>query len=491
MLPYKTLVVIDHNSTTPFYKQIYIQVIGLIQQGFLRAGNRLPGTRELAQIMGVHRNTIIAAYEELSAQNWIETIPRKGTQVALNLPEIKPRTFNKANAQASFAKPTKFQFTKHAIIDKLKVMPVTNGLIVNDGFPDIDLAPFDLLFKLCRRQLNGKKVTSILSSSNAGGSAALRTASCSFLNETRGLNITEENIIITRGAQMAIYIAASLILKPGDQVLVSDPSYLIADDVFTSMGAKLIRVPVDSHGMDVDVIEKLLKTTAISLLYIIPHHHHPTTVTMSTARRIRLLQLIKEFGIPVIEDDYDYDFHYQNSPVIPLAAGDHGGNIIYVGSYTKLLAPNFRLGYLIASANFVEQAIYLRKLMDLRGDTLMEDALATMIGTGELARHIKKSLKIYSRRCDLICKLLAEQLGDVVGFTKPQGGLAIWIKFKQQYPLKTVIEKARAKGLLFSGSAYYRNENQRHNAIRFGFASLTPEKIVVAIGIIRDCTVGQ
>ncbi|MDN5286670.1 MAG: GntR family transcriptional regulator [Mucilaginibacter sp.] len=488
MLPFKTLILIEKDSPVAIYRQIATQLTGLIRQGMIQSGVFLPSTRELAGLLGVHRKTIIAAYDELVTQNWIEALPRKGIRVAIDLPVIKPRSFKLAGQNQPYQAPAKFAFA--AGITGMDANPeiTRSTIIVNDGFPDADLAPFDLIMREYRKQMQGVHLKRLMAMRDFGGTPNLKAATSTFLNDSRGLNISPDHILITRGGQMAIYIAASLILKPGDKVLVSDPSYFIADAVFTQMGAKLIRTPVDAEGMDIDAIERVLSKTKIKLLYIIPHHHHPTTVTMSSARRVRLLQLIKQYQLPVIEDDYDYDFHYRNSPVLPLASADHGGNVIYIGSFTKLLAPSFRVGYMIGPANFIAQAINLKRLIDLRGDTLMEEALAILINNGDLSRHIKRSNKSYSQRCDLICDLLSGQLSHAVTFSKPQGGMAVWLKFKEQYPLATIIQKAASAGLMLLGAAYHSSENEKHNGIRFGFASLKEKELQQAVDILSQIT---
>ncbi|WP_183556762.1 PLP-dependent aminotransferase family protein [Mucilaginibacter sp. SP1R1] len=488
MLPFKTLIIVEENSPVAIYRQIANKLIGLIQQGLLQPGVFFPGSRELAAILGVHRKTIIAAYQELAIQNWVETLPRKGIRVAADLPVIKPRSFKRAGQSLPYHEPARFSFLNDVTGIDANPELRRSDIVVNDGFPDTDLAPFDLLMREYRKQLQGVYLKRLMSMRDFGGTPALKDATSLFLNDSRGLNISNEHILITRGAQMAIYIAASLILKPGDKVLVSDPNYFIADAVFTKMGARLVRIPVGAEGMDVDAIENALKKTKIKLLYIIPHHHHPTTVTMSSSRRIKLLQLIKQYQLPVIEDDYDYDFHYRNSPVLPLASASHGGNVIYIGSFTKLLAPSFRLGYMIGPANFIAQAINLKRLIDLRGDTLMEEALANMITTGDLGRHIKKSNKIYSQRCDLICQLFNEHLNHAVTFSKPQGGMALWLKFHKEYPLATIIPKALSAGLVLLGSAYYKGENEKHNGLRFGFASLKEKDMQQVVDILSLIT---
>ncbi|MFC3157637.1 PLP-dependent aminotransferase family protein [Chryseobacterium arachidis] len=228
----------------------------------------------------------------------------------------------------------------------------------------------------------------------------LQTSLCNYLKQTRGFDIETENVFVTRGAQMAIYIAASLIIRPGDKVIVSDPSYFIANAVFEKLGAQLIPVPVDEEGMCTDMIEEILKKNDIRMMYVIPHHHHPTTVTMSVERRKHLLHLINQYDIAVIEDDYDYDFQFKYDPYLPLASDDHGGKIIYIGSLTKVLGTPFRLGYMISTTEFLEEANKMRRMIDIRGDVIIEEAAANLINNGDLTRHIQRSNKIYAQRCD-------------------------------------------------------------------------------------------
>lgn len=490
MLPFKTLIIIEETSRIAIYRQIADRLIVLIQEGVIQPGTFLPSSREMASLLERHRKTVIAAYEELIIQDWIETLPRKGIRVAVNLPQVKPKSFTEGGKNQSYTGAALFSFRNNIPGANFNHSEVKKtSLIVNDGFPDASLAPFDGMIKEYRKLLQGAHLTRLMSSRDFGGTPALKESACNFLNDSRGLNISSDNILMTRGAQMAIYVAASLIIKPGDHVLVSDPSYFIADELFRQLGANLIRIPVDGEGMDVDAIEDALKNNRISLLYIIPHHHHPTTVTMSPSRRTQVLALIREYQLPVIEDDYDYDFHYHNSPVLPLASADHDGNVLYIGSFTKLLSPSFRIGYLVGRANFIAQAINMKRLIDLRGDTMMEEALSVMITNGEIDRHIKKSKKIYSERCDLISNLFNDNLSDVLSFTKPQGGLALWLKFKDKYPLAEVIARASSAGLVLSGSAYHLGEDKKHNGLRFGFATLNEVEMQRAVDILRKITI--
>ncbi|SDF76536.1 GntR family transcriptional regulator / MocR family aminotransferase [Mucilaginibacter pineti] len=491
MLPYQTLIIVEQKNGIPIYRQIANRLISLIQSGKILPASFLPGTREMAGIINVHRNTVIAAYNELVLQGWAEAIPKKGYRIIPDLPIIKPRSFHPEPNFIIAPEDDVSDYYDGTVAHSYQGAGIGESkIIVNDGFPDIDLAPYEEIMKEYRRFVQGGSLKRLMSIRYDGGTPSLRSSICTFLNQSRGLNVGPDSVLITRGAQMAIYLAISTLINPGDHMVVSNPSYFIADEIFRKKGAVLNRVGVDQDGIDVDQLEDILKDKPIKLLYIIPHHHHPTTVTMSAPRRIKLLNLIEKYRLWVIEDDYDYDFHYQNSPILPLASADHGGRIIYIGSFTKILAPSFRIGYMIGGKNIIRQASAYRRLIDLRGDTIMEGALSAMIDNGELNRHIKRCKKIYARRCDRAAELLKTELENIVDFQKPQGGMAIWLKFGLDYPLGKVMSRAAQQGLLLAGSAYFQGEHMTTNSVRFGFASLTDDELAEAVRILKRATRG-
>lgn len=227
------------------------------------------------------------------------------------------------------------------------------------------------------------------------------------------------------------------------------------------------------------------------MLYLIPHHHHPTTVTLSAARRMKLLEIIRRHKLPVIEDDYDYDFHYNSAPILPLASADHGGNVIYIGSFTKSLGLSVRIGFMVATPDFIEQATGLRKLMDIRGDNLSELALANLLADGTIERHLKKSNKVYKERRDLLCTQLTTRLGKAVQFTIPSGGMALWLRFAKKYPLAKIAAKAQSMGLHMSNGAQYCYGSAAQNGLRFGFASLNAREIHAVVNILEQLTTGS
>lgn len=484
MLPFKTLLKIDKYSTEAVFKQIASQLVLLIQKGILLPDMQLPSTRQLAADLDLHRKTIMAAYNTLIAEDWLISKERKEYRVSTLLPIIKPRTYA-SKAKSSYKAEPAIIFDRLGHVPSFPELTTGAKVIVDDGFPDVDIFPVERVSAEYRRLLTHQTLKKSNASWNLDGSPVFKEALSSFLNDTRGLNIDAENLMVTHGAQMAIYLAASLIVQPGDKVLVTSPNYFLADAVFRQLGAQLLTVPVDDEGADVEAIAEALENHTIKLLYIIPHHHHPTTVTMSSARRAKLLELIRMHRLAVIEDDYDYDFQYQYSPYLPLASGAHDGHVIYIGSLTKVLGSNFRLGYMIATPGFLYAAIKLKMLIDMRGDALVEGTVASLMQTGEFSRFIMKANKLYSQRCNHAADLISSELSHLVEFKKPQGGMALWLKFKENDRLTAIVHKAAASGLRLIGMPYLRNGQLTQDAFRFGFASLNEQELEFAVEVMN------
>ncbi|SKA34290.1 transcriptional regulator, GntR family [Chitinophaga eiseniae] len=484
MLPYKTLIAIDREARQPVYQQIANRFASLIREGVLKPGLLLPGSRVLALQLGLHRKTVVAAYDELVSQDWATALPRKGVMVATNLPDVKPRSFQ-APASPYTAGPG-FSFNRIPSVVTSRYDRLQPGqLIINDGFADMREAPLEAWMKESRALVRRPRYHQRLTYGSAMGSLHLRQQLVHYLTYTRGLSLSADNVMTTRGAQMAIYLTAAMLLKKGDYVIVGSPNYFYADLCFEQLGARLLRVPTDAEGIDVEAVGRLCRAHKVKMLYVIPHHHHPTTVTLSAERRMRLLDVIRTHRLAVLEDDYDYDYHYSSAPILPLASGDHGGNVIYVGSFTKLLGLSIRSGFLVAPAPFLEEMARLRKLMDLQGDNLPEETLAALLADGTIDRHLKKSNKLYHERRDQLTQLLQNRLGDKVRFTEPAGGMATWLTFHKRYPLTQVAVKAASMGLLMSNGEQYGHGTTSLNAIRFGFASLNNRELTKAVGILE------
>jgi GntR family transcriptional regulator/MocR family aminotransferase len=288
---------------------------------------------------------------------------------------------------------------------------------------------------------------------------------------------------------MAMYLLSLVLFSKGDTIIVGDTNYYYADHVFLLAGMQLARVKVDDFGIDVDAIEKLCRRKKIKALYITSHHHYPTTVTLSAARRIKLLSLAEKYGFIIIEDDYDYDFHYLSSPLLPLVSADTKGMVVYIGTLSKTIAPAIRTGYIIAPQNLILELARVRQLIDTQGDPIMELALVEMFEEGHIKRHMKKAQLIYHKRRDFLCGLLKEKLPDIIDFKIPDGGLAIWAKFHKSVPLPPLTEKLRAQGLILSNGLIHNTPAQSMNATRMGFGWMneieTEESVDMLVKAIR------
>lgn len=481
------LIHIDKDAQVPVYLQITNSIISHIRQGALKPASALPSSRLLAAALKVHRKTVVAAYNELYAQSWVDVYPRKGIFVAGNLPVVSPRPINQALKKNTYPDKTFFEVDEKVPYPDLFVENKYRPLVFDDGFPDTRMAPVELLVREYRRFANYQFTQKYLTYGPEQGSVNLRTELARFLGETRGLQVTSADILVTKGAQMAIYLAAQILLSKNDVVIAADPGYPGANEVFEQTGAKLLLAPVDEHGIDLDVVEDICRKKKVKLVYVIPHHHRPTTVTLSADRRIRLLDLARKYRFAIIEDDYDYDFHYASSPILPLASADYYGSVVYVGSFCKTIAPGIRIGFMIAPQNLVVQATRLRKLIDRQGEHLLEEGIANLLKNGDITRHLKKANKLYHERRDILCALLKEYLGDQLSFRIPDGGFAVWVKYPDDIKPADVAEKAAAMGLTVNnGKDYFYDNSQNHQYVRLGFASLNPKELEEAVKILAD-----
>jgi GntR family transcriptional regulator / MocR family aminotransferase len=483
----ESILSVNKESCVPVYQQIANGIITHIRRGTLKPESALPGSRMLAESLNVHRKTVVAAYDELYAQSWVDVYPRKGIFIAKNLPDVSPKPINADQHMNAISETTSYDFDDLNVpATRLYKAPAANNIVVNDGFPDTRLAPVDLLMREYRRLANYRFTSKYLMYGPEYGSENLRNELSKFLSETRGLHANPENILITKGAQMGIYLISQVLLSKNDVVIVAEPGYPGANEVFEHAGAKLEFAPVDEFGINLDAVEEICKRRKVKMLYVIPHHHRPTTVTLCAERRMRLLELARQYRFAIIEDDYDYDFHYNSSPILPLASADSYGSVIYVGSFSKTIAPGIRIGFVAAPQKLITRLAKLRKLIDRQGEQLLEEAIANLLKNGDISRHLKKANKIYHERRDLLCSLLQEKLGDKVSFQVPSGGFAIWMEYRNGVDSRVVGEKAAEMGLTINncGDYFYVDPMQKHSFVRLGFASLNEKEMAEAVDIL-------
>ncbi len=487
---------------SPLYIQLESEIIQLICGGVLKPGQVLPPSRELAQSLKINRKTVVKTYEELNSQGWVETRDRSGVYVAGNLPETSVRTINQNRK-----KMVRSQQPAYPLIYRSPDLTMGTGpnmgintmempaplYKIDDGFPDPRIAPIEELVREYRRFGKSRLADQFLMYGPEHGSYRLRVELANFLNRTRGMQISEKEILITKGTQMAIYLTTQLLIRPGDTIFVPEPGYKDANQAFKMAGAKLVFIPVDEEGMDIDRIEQLCKTKKIpKMIYIIPHHHRPTTVTLCPERRMRLMNLAQKYRFALLEDDYDFDYHFSSDPLLPLASLDTGGHIIYVGSFCKSIAPGLRIGFMVAPEVVINEAAAIRKLIDRQGEQLLEEAIAELLSAGDISRHMKKSHKIYHERLENTCRLLQQELGAYLTFKQPNGGLAIWATYRKDISARMVAQNAGKLGLKISdGTNYFFQPNvpKPDNFIRIGYCSLDETEMAAVIGIWKQALI--
>jgi GntR family transcriptional regulator/MocR family aminotransferase len=446
------------------------QLINAVQRGYLTAGTKMPGSRTLSDMLSLHRKTVIAAYEELDGQGWIETKPNKGAYVIDKAgSKFKERPYNALVSLAHYPTETAYQFAQSSVLDN--PFEQTNCTYqFTDGTPDIRLTQIQDLSSLYSASLKRKSIHKKIANQQQGNDYFKEQLS-NYLNLSRGLHISKDNLLVTRSTEMSVYIIAQLLLKPGDVVVVGELSLFTANMIFQKAGTKISTVGVDENGINVEQLRQKLKNTPIRMVYITPHHHYPTTVSLSAQRRVQLLQLANEYGFIIVEDDYDYDFQYEKGTVMPLASADVEGTVIYIGSFGKSLAPAFSAGFVVAPQNLIAEMHKYLGILDRHADIVMQQVLGEMIAEGDIHRHLKKSLKVYRERRNYCCKLLVEHFRDSISFEVPDGGLAIWLKWQQPVSLFKLAEQCKKHDLFIPKNILYQNKELA--AMRLGFGHLT------------------
>ncbi len=483
MLPYQTMIPLDKTADQSLYLQIAHGLRHQIQAGIIHPGTKLPGTRTLARLLEVHRKPAAPASDELEAQGWGSVVPYRGGFVVEQLPRVRHRALRDRLRPPAAPRRVGFALTPRP---HLSPAPVVHApLAFTDGYPDVRLAPTQELATAYARTLR-RGAPQSLNYGDARGPLRLRQVLAREFNRDRGLALGPDNIMITRGSQLAIYLAAQVLLRPGDRVIVGETNYHSADLCFETLGAKLLRVRVDDRGLCVAEIDALCQSgPPIRALYLTSHHHHPTTVSLSPERRLRLLDLASDYGFAIIEDDYSYDFHYDNRPILPLASADRAGMVVYIGSFSKSTAPAFRVGYLMAPTDLIEEAARFRRFVDRQGDTILELAIADLLEQGVIQRYRKKALRQYRERRDVFCDLLRRDLSDWVDFQPPEGGLAAWVGFDPKFPLRELAARAGRQGLYLSDGQRYNPPGRQLNHTRMGFAAADLAEMTQGVEILR------
>ncbi|MCU0701119.1 MAG: PLP-dependent aminotransferase family protein [Myxococcaceae bacterium] len=465
-------------SDSPVFLRIAHAVIDDIRRGRLTPGQRLPGTRAWAKLLGVNRNTVVAAIAEVEAQGWVRTSPTRGTWVEATLP-VEPRLGHRPGLpELGVTLPAAPTF-----LSPPRGAPTTDVMQLSAGTPDPRLFPVELIARTWRRVVR-RKGQHLLAYGDPAGHPSLRRALATMVSELRGVPAAMEHVVVTRGSQMALDLVAKAIVTPGDTVAVEALGYRPAWDALRLNGARLVPLPVDAEGLDVEALSRLVRRRRVRAVYVTPHHQYPTTVTMSAARRLALLALARRHGLLIIEDDYDHEFHYQGRPVLPLLASDDSGVVASLGTLSKVLAPGLRLGFVVAPVALAERLTRLRAVMDRQGDHPMEATVAELIEEGELQRHVRKMRVVCQTRRDALAASLKRRLSDTLTFELPSGGISIWATVCRPLALDTWLQRARQRGVAVNPGASYRFDGREPGALRLVFARFTERELAHAVDVL-------
>jgi GntR family transcriptional regulator/MocR family aminotransferase len=484
--PWNFKISVRRRGRVAIYLQIAHALVEEIRRGRLGPGSALPGTRELAESLDINRKTVVEAYDELAAQGWVKTDRTRGTFVSSELPVLEENN-GALRKPASTHMPDRPDYRLVGAAPNIPAfLPEKNLLIFDDGTPDTRQVPVGALSRAYRSALTRSAQRNQLGYGDPRGSLALREAVSTMLNIDRGLNTSPDNICLTRGSQMAIYVTTRMLAGPRDAVVMEELSYPPAREAFRAAGAEVLSVGLDESGMRIDELETRCRKRRVRAVYVTPHHQFPTTVLLKPDRRLRLLALAEQFGFAIVEDDYDHEFHFVHQPMLPLASFDPWGKVVYIGSMSKLLTPSLRLGYIAAPKSFVDRAAAEIMMIDRQGDPATELAVAELIADGEIHRHTRKAMRLYAERRLIMAKFLTERFRGWLEFTLPDGGLAIWAKFADKVDMDALDSAARAKGVKILPSNAFTISGGSIRATRLGFASMNAAELDSATRRLRQ-----
>lgn len=456
---------LDKKLQKPIYLQITDQIIDYIKKGGLKSGDILPSSRQLANEWSINRNTITKAFDILVTEGWVCSHERKGLFVSANLPLKK---------------------TKATVVQKENICAdkiIFPSLSFDGGLPDVTIAPIEELARAYKRIFNMKSRNNFMKTTSVFGSEKFRDSISKMLNQTRGMSTDSDQICITRGSQMALFLIAHTIIEKGDKILVENPGYGPAWEVFKHAGAELIPINVDEKGICIEEVSDIVSSSKIKAVYTTPHHQYPTTVIMSLDRRLKLVELSNYYGFTIIEDDYDSDFHFGQRPIAPISSLSIVNNIIYIGTLSKMISESLRIGYLVANTELIQKVGNLRRIIDQQGDSIMEQAVLELVESGTIKKHIRKASKVYKDKRDYLIYLIDKYLKDKVTYKEPEGGLALWLNLKKHQDLNRLNQRLKDKGVRILEMKKYSLDN-RVNGIRLGYASISKEQMEEAVIIL-------
>jgi GntR family transcriptional regulator/MocR family aminotransferase len=451
--------VLDRRAPDQLRRQLYRQLRGLIEQRVLPSGSALPSTRVLAADLRVARNTVIAAYDQLALEGFILT-RRSGKPVVSGLPHVKPQVRQEPQAAAT-------AFSHRG--QEMSRLPYHHGqpgvTAFHPGLPDADHFPFNTWSRLLTRRTKLAR-QELFGSYFITGYPPLREAIARYLGASRGVVCSPDQIIITNGAQSAFDLLARLLTDPGDAVWMEEPGYYGAAAAFHSAGTCLHALHVESDGWH------LAQPAATPrVIFVTPSCHYPLGFTMSMEQRLTLIGMAQQWGAWIIEDDYDSEYRFQGQPIPAMQGLVPGAQLIFVGTFAKILFPAMRLGYMVVPAGLQERFVAALSSTGQFAPLITQAALADFINEGHLTRHLRRMRLIYAERRGLFIEQFDRHLGRAMDLHRTDSGIQLVADFRDRRDDRVAADRARSAGVNVSPLSLQYREPTSRSGLLMGFAA--------------------
>lgn len=465
---------IEKESAEAAHRQVYRRLREAILAGELPPGSRLPATRQLARDTGLARVTIARAYDQLAAEGFVESRVGAGTFVVAG-------PHGAADSRPARFRPLLTEWGRRVLRnDRLPERAVESAR------PEIDFGfgrsfaeqfPYDVWRRLLGRYLSTDDAM-LSRYGSAAGFFPLRQALADYLGRARGVRCAPEAVVIVSGAQQALDILARLLLDAGDEVVVETPGYRDAFALLRLHQARLVGLPVDDHGLPVDHIPAECRAP---LVFVTPSHQFPKGGTMPLARRLALLAWARRQNAVVIEDDYDGDLRYGGGSLAALQGLDEDGRVVYLGTFSKVLFPALRLGYLVLPPGLVGPFVRAKELVDRGAPTLTQAAVADFLAEGHFERHLRHLRHLYGQKRATLVGALNEHLSERVRYSPVAAGLHVMLFAEEEVDEATLVREAAFRGVRVYSGAPYHLEHPAQPSILLGFSGLSEAEIVEGV----------
>jgi GntR family transcriptional regulator/MocR family aminotransferase len=492
---------LDRDDPAPLQRQLYGQIREAVLTGRLAPATRLPSTRTLAAELGCSRNTVLGAFDQLIAEGYLDCRAGSGSYVSRVLPETLLARPAARPASIAASQPSA-EPAVSASAERLAVAPAGDGLRpFAPGVPDLRLFPFDIWGRLLGRVWR-RPAAELLLPGPPAGHWPLRAAIAAYLRSLRSVACTPEQLFITAGAQPALDLVARVLLAPGDRVWIEEPGYPGLRGPLASAGARLVPVPLDAEGLSLAAGRARADDAALAV--VAPSHQYPLGVTMSLGRRLALLDWARERGVWLVEDDYDSEYRYAGRPLAALQgldaerAGERGGGrVFYIGTFSKVLFPAIRLGYLVVPRELVDVFARARAAIDAYPSAIVQPVLAAFMEEGHFAAHVRRMRQVYARRRAAVLAAGDRHLAGLLELTPGQGGLHLVGRLTpalaRRLTDREAEARAAARGLapralsrFYLGPPAASGREPPPQGLLLGFAALADDEIEPAVLRLAD-----